>query len=124
MLKRNLWKLVFSFAIVLWAAWSLYPIQDQDFSQYAHQRAQAKTAEFSALLKEAGERRDTGKSPSAFVALQQISRERKIDLSQYFPGLDFGGTKNIERKNAALLDYLWKDSKGKLQLGLDLKGGV
>ncbi|HEU5077563.1 MAG TPA: protein translocase subunit SecD [Opitutaceae bacterium] len=124
MLKRNLWKLLFSFAIVVWAVWSLYPLQDQDFGTFAKSQSRAKTAEFSALLKEAGERRDTGKAPSAYVALQQITRERKIDLGQFFPNLDLGGVKNIERRNSAILEYLLKESKGKLQLGLDLKGGV
>lgn len=124
MLKRNLWKLVLSFGVIVWAVWSLYPLKDQDFPEYAKNQAHAKTAEFSALLKEAGERRDTKRAPSVYVGLSQIAKERKIDLTQYFPGLDFGSVKNVERRNAMLLDYLLKESKGKLQLGLDLKGGV
>lgn len=124
MFKRNLWKLVLSFAIIAWAVWSLYPIQDQSFPDYAKSKAQAKTAEFAALLKEAGEWRASGKAPSAYVALSKIAKERKIDLTQYFPGLDFGTVVNTDRRNAMLLDHLLKSSKGKLQLGLDLKGGV
>ena len=124
MLKRNLWKLVLSAAIMIWAVWTLMPLKDQPFSDYAKAQSRAKTTEFAALLKEAGDRRASGQSPSAFVALKEIAKERKIDLSQYFPNLDIGDVKNIERKNNILLDYLLKESKGKVQLGLDLKGGV
>jgi len=129
MLKRNLWKLTLSFAIVLWAVWTLLPLNDQPFAEYAKsqsgsQATPAKTAEFAALLKEAGERKAADKAPSAFVALKDIAKERKLDLSQYFPNLNLGDVKNLERKNAILLDYLLKESKGKVQLGLDLKGGV
>jgi SecD/SecF fusion protein len=124
MLKRNLWKLVLSAAIMLWAVWSLTPLKDQPFGDFAKAKSRAKTAEFAALLKEAGDRRASGQSASAFVALKDIAKERKIDLSQYFPNLDVGDVKNIERKNTILLDYLLKESKGRVQLGLDLKGGV
>ena len=31
MFKRNLWKLTLSSAIVLWAAFSLYPLSDREF---------------------------------------------------------------------------------------------
>ena len=124
MLKRNLWKLTLSFAIVLWAVWTLLPLNDQPFPDYAKAQSRAKTAEFAALLKEAGDLKAADKAPSAFVALKDIAKERKIDLSQYFPNLDVGDVKNIERKNTILLDYLLKQSKGKVKLGLDLKGGV
>src|SRR5450432_526102 len=106
MLKRNLWKLIFSFAIVLWAAWSLYPLRDQDFSQYAREHAEARPAEFAALLKESSERVSSGKAPSPFVGLRQISHERKIDLAEYFPSVNMGTLRNLDRRNATLLDYL------------------
>jgi len=124
MLKRNLWKLTLSFAIVIWAVWTLLPLNDQPFPDYAKAQSRAKTAEFAALLKEAGDRKAADKAPSAFVALKDIAKERKLDLSQYFPNLNLGDVPNLERKNSILLDYLLKESKGKVQLGLDLKGGV
>ncbi|MBK9991185.1 MAG: protein translocase subunit SecD [Verrucomicrobia bacterium] len=124
MFKRNLWKLSISFAIVLWAVWTLVPVNDQPFPDYAKSKARAKTAEFAALLKEATARNAATPATSEFVALKQIAKERKIDLSQYYPNLDLGDVKNLERKNNILLDYLLKESKGQLQLGLDLKGGV
>ncbi len=125
MLKRNLWKLIFSFVIVVWAAWTLYPLSDQDFSAYARDHATAKKGEFTALVKEADETHNSGRASSAFVALRQIAHDRKLDLgAQYFPDINLGTLRNLDKRNATLLDYLLKESKGKLQLGLDLRGGV
>jgi SecD/SecF fusion protein len=124
MFKRNLWKLTLSFILVIWAVASLIPLQDRPFDSYARSEAQARSAEFAALLKEAGERAQAGKAPSAFVALKQIARERRVDLSKFFPHLDVGDVKNLEKRNALLLDHILAESKGRLQLGLDLKGGV
>lgn len=124
MLKRNLWKLIASLALGLWAVWSIFPLNDRPFPDYAKSQAQAKTAEFAALLNEAAGRKAANEAPSEFVALKQIAKERKIDLSQYYPGLNLGDVQNVERKNGILMDYLLKESKAHLQLGLDLKGGV
>jgi SecD/SecF fusion protein len=125
MFKRNLWKLTLSLAIVLWAAFQLIPIQDQDFPTFIKAEASAKKTEFNALLKEATDRKASGQSLSVFVALKQIATERQIDLAkEFFPHLDLGDIKNVNRRNKEVLDHLLKESKSKLQLGLDLKGGV
>jgi len=128
MIKRNLWKLVLSLTIVVWAVATLYPLSDRPFADYAKSASTAKSAEFAALIKEASERTTaqaaTGQAPSVFVALKQIARERKLDLAQFFPGINLGDVKNLEKRNALLLDEILRKSKGKLQLGLDLKGGV
>ncbi len=128
MIKRNLWKLVLSFAIVAWAVATLYPLNDRPFAEYAKASSTAKSAEFAALIKEATDRTSaqsaSGQAPSVFVALKQIARERKLDLAQFFPDINLGDVKNLEKRNALLMDELLRLSKGKLQLGLDLKGGV
>jgi len=124
MIKRNLWKLVLSLAIVLWAVATLIPLNDRPFPDYARSAATAKSAEFAALIKEASDRTQSGGASSVFVALKQIARERKLDLSQFFPGVNLGDVRNLEKRNTLLLDELLRLSKGKLQLGLDLKGGV
>lgn len=127
MFKRNLWKLTLSLVIVFWAVRELIPLHDQPFGEYAAEKATDKAAEFKALIKEANDRvaADSKKTPSVFVALRQIGKERKLDLSQYFPGIKLKGSlKNIEKRNEIVLNYLLKHSKGSLQLGLDLKGGV
>lgn len=127
MFKRNFWKLTLSLAVVIWAVSSLLPLQDQPFAGYAQDKTKAKSAEFSSLIKESSDRvaANPKQFPSVFVALKAIAKERKIDLTHYFPQLPIESSiGNIEKRNTILLDYLLAQSKGKLQLGLDLKGGV
>lgn len=131
MLKRNIWKLTLSLGVVIWALFSLLPVADRPFADYVRAEASAKPAEFAKLFEEASARMEAsllaqdGKTPSIFVALKSIANEREIDLAQYFPQIRLEGTlHNIEKRNNILLDQLLKDSKGRLQLGLDLKGGV
>ncbi|MDR0353951.1 MAG: protein translocase subunit SecD [Opitutaceae bacterium] len=123
--KRNHWKVLFSIAVVAFFAYSIFPIKDQEFVDFVKIEAQARQSEFDALLQEAVARHEARQAPSAFIALKQIAAERKVDLTaSYFPKLNLGDVKNIEKKNAILLDHLLKESKARLQLGLDLKGGV
>jgi len=124
MFKRNLWKLTLSLAIVLWALSSLLPVNDRPFNEYVKAEASAKPAEFAALLKEAEDRAAAGQAPSVFMALKRLAQERRLDLTSYFPHLELGDVGNVDKRNAILLDHLLKESKGRLQLGLDLKGGV
>ncbi len=125
MLKRHLWKLVLSLAIVLWAVTTLLPLQDQPFADYAKEHATAKKAEFVALVNEAAAMKAKGTAPSEFVALKQIGKDRKLDLTQYFPDINIeSGLTNIEKRNEILLGEILRRSKSRLQLGLDIKGGV
>ena len=125
MLRRHLWKLTLSAALVLWAVFTLMPLKDQPFGDFVKQEATAKPAEFSKLMGEVATRVQAGRAPSVYVALKQIGLEQKLDLSQFFPEIRLESTlKNVEKRNNILLDELLRRSKGKLQLGLDLKGGV
>ena len=125
MLRRNFWKIAICLAIVLWAGGTLLPVQDRPFAEYVKENATAKPAEFNALLSEAVAMKNNGQALSEFVALKQIARERRIDLSQYFPQVRLESTlRNIEKRNDILLNELLRRSKSHLQLGLDLKGGV
>lgn len=125
MLSRNLWKLILSAAILAWAVSSMLPLKDRDFGQFVRSEAEAKQADFNKLMTKVAERVQAGQAPSVFVALKQIARDEKIDLSQYFPQVRLeANLKNIEKRNNILLDELLRRSKGRLQLGLDLKGGV
>src|SRR5688572_22459649 len=122
MLKRNLWKLVLSFTIVLWALLSLMPLTDRDVPEYIAGEVQTKNAEFQTLLGEAKARFDAKQAPSVFVALRDIANERRIDLAkEYYPGLKIESSLNVTKKNTLLLNHLLAESKGRLQLGLDLK---
>lgn len=130
MLKRNLWKLVLSFLIVLWAVLSLVPLTDRDVPEYIAGAVETKNTEFNKLLDEARGRFDAekaaDKAPSVFIALRDLANERRIDLArEYFPGVKMDPSlTNVAKKNNALLNHLLAASKGRLQLGLDLKGGV
>ncbi len=126
MLKRHLWKIVFSLAIAVWGISELLPLQDApSFAQFAKEQATAKSADFAKLVDEATARKKAGTAQSEFVALKQIGKEKKIDLSQYFPNVRLEATlKNVEKRNNILLNELLRRSKARLQLGLDLNGGV
>lgn len=125
MLKRNLWKILLSLALMAWAISELLPLQKTPFPDYVRTHVTAKPAEFSKLLDEAIARKNNRQAPSEFVALKDIGRERRIDLSQYFPDIRLESTlRNIEKRNDILLNELLRRSKPKLQKGLDLAGGV
>ena len=125
MLKRNLWKLLASLALIGWAVAQLIPVQDEPFVAYVRTHATAKQAEFAKLLDEAAARKKNLQAASEFVALKQIGKERRLDLSQYFPEIRLEESlKNVEKRNDILLAELLRRSRGRLQLGLDLKGGV
>ena len=125
MLKRNLWKILLSLAIAAWAASELLPLKDTPFVDYVRSHVTAKPIEFVKLLDEATALKKSGAAPSEFVALKRIGKERKIDLSQYFPDVRLEDSlRNVEKRNNILLTELLHRSKGRLQLGLDLAGGV
>jgi SecD/SecF fusion protein len=125
MFRRKLWKITFTVALVAWAVSTLLPLKDQPFVDYAKEHATAKPQEFAALLNEAAVRKQNRQAPSEYVGLKQIAQERKLDLSQYFPNIGLEASlKNVEKRNDILLKELLRRSKARLQLGLDLKGGV
>src|SRR5690606_17669506 len=83
------------------------------------------SAEFQSLMDQASGRVAAGQAPSVFIALKQIGAEQRIDLSKFFPEVELEASlRNVEKRNAILMDHLLQQSKGRLQLGLDLKGGV
>ena len=87
MLKRNLWKLLLSLAIAVWAVTQLVPVKNVPFPTYVRAHVTAKPAEFGKLVDEATARVAAGQASSEFVALKAIAHERRIDLTQYFPNL-------------------------------------
>ncbi len=129
MFRRNLWKLTLSAAVVLWAVFTLMPIKDQPFGSYAKSSVTAKQADFARLMTKVdgliAEGKARGQEISVYTALKQVAKVDKIDLSQFFPQIRLESSlKNVEKRNNLVLDELLKRSKGRLQLGLDLKGGV
>ena len=124
-MRSQLWKLILCLGVALWAVSTLMPIKDRDFGSFVRSEASAKQTEFNELLNKANARVQAGQAQSVFVALKQIGTDEKIDLSQYFPHIRLeANLRNVEKRNNILLDELLRQSKGRLQLGLDLKGGV
>jgi SecD/SecF fusion protein len=125
MFKRNLWKIVLSLVIAGWAASELIPLRDVGFSEYARKHATARTGEFDTLLGQAAALRKSGAAMSDILALKQIANDSKVDMSQFFPGIRLEDTlRNVRKRNDILLNELFRRQKGRLQLGLDLQGGV
>ena len=125
MFKRNLWKLILSAVILVWALSELLPLNDTPFATYVRANATVKTAEFGKLLDEATALRTAGKHTSDYAALKALANERKIDLSEYFPSIRLESSlRNKEKRNAVVLAELSRLSRAKLQRGLDLQGGV
>lgn len=125
MFKRNLWKITLTAFIGAWAISSILPLQDTPFNDYIQEQVTAETSEFESLMAQASEKVTNGEAPTVFIALKQIGQEQRIDLSKFFPEVRLEASlRNLEKRNAILLDHLLRQSKGRLQLGLDLKGGV
>src|ERR1039457_1869510 len=125
MFKRNLWKIVVSLVLTGWAVSEILPLRDIPFPAYARTNATARPAEFGALLAKAAELKKSGAAPSEFMALKQIGHDQKVDLSQFFPDIRLEESlKNVDKRNTILLNELLRRSKRKMQLGLELRGGV
>ena len=77
MLRQNLWKMILSAVIVLWAVFSLIPLKDKkDFGAFVKAEAtSAKSAQFATVMTKVSERVKSGQAPSVYVALKQIGRE-------------------------------------------------
>ncbi|MDO8542990.1 MAG: hypothetical protein Q7S40_21305 [Opitutaceae bacterium] len=105
MLKRNLWKVLLCLALVAWAVTQLIPFNDApSFPEYAKSHATAKPAEFAKLVDEASARKKSTQAPSEFVALKQIGKDRRIDLTEFFPDIPLEASlRNIEKRNDILL---------------------
>lgn len=125
MYQRILWKFAVTALILLWATFNLVPFTETEFKDYLKQESTAQRDELLKLLDRASERVAAKQAPSVFVALKQLGREERIDMAKFFPEVRLESSlKNIEKRNDILFDYLLKQSKPRLQLGLDLKGGV
>ncbi len=125
LLRRSRWKILLTLGLIAWAIFELLPLKNIPFADYARSHATTKTAEFGRLLDEAADRANHQQAPSTYVALQQIGRERKLDLSQFFPRIPLEASlRNIERRNDLVLGELLHRARGRIQRGLDLAGGV
>lgn len=127
-----IWKGIITAAVLLFAVLSLVPLQDIPFEEYIvgqvrasqHGSAEANRAEFEAILERARERVAAEQSPTVFVALADMGREEGVDYVKYFPQVNVGDIRNLNRRNEVLLRHMLQRSRGQIRLGLDLRHGV
>lgn len=121
---RIVWKFVATVLLVAWAVSNLNPIQDRDFIEYARGQVETDVEGFDALVEDAQERLASDEARTLYLALREEANLQRIDLqSRFYPGTGMV-TRNLERKNEAMLSYLLRKSKANLRLGLDLAGGT
>jgi SecD/SecF fusion protein len=122
--RQHLWKILLSLALAALACSQLFPLKSTPFADYARTHASTPAA-FAPLLDDAIARQKAGLAPSAYSALQQLARERHLDLAAHFPDIRIEASlKNLERRNGLVLAELARRAKGRLPRGLDLAGGV
>ncbi len=143
--QRNAWKIFLTLVLMAWAIYELTPLKNLNFDEFLTARATPSIAApaaqpgisatpaagqrilFATLLADARARvkADPKATPSVLVGLRQLGHERQLDLSAFFPDIDLGSSlKNIDKRNTLLLGELQRQAKGRVQLGLDLNGGV
>jgi SecD/SecF fusion protein len=140
----NLFRLIVTLLVAAWAATELTPPTSTPFEDYITAQVsevrdesgnvirdrEANLAEFKALVERANvkvaEAGGDATSPYAtlYTALLKIADDESIDLSAYFQDIRLQDIRNIDKKNKVLLTELLRRSKGQINLGLDLNGGV
>ncbi|OIO60298.1 MAG: protein translocase subunit SecDF [Verrucomicrobia bacterium CG_4_10_14_3_um_filter_43_23] len=124
MTRSILGRLILTLAVLAWALFNIIPYKDKPFNLFVKDRVSANTQAFGEIYMIAEDRVAAGKEPSLYVALINLGHEEKIDFSTYFPDVNLADIKNLDKRNEVLLQYLLKESQGKIKLGLDLKGGM
>jgi SecD/SecF fusion protein len=117
------WKLVVTAVAIIWAVLNLVPVSDTPFQDFVRERATGGT-EWQAIYDKAKARVDSGQDKTFYVALRSVAEADKIDLTKFFPFLNIESSLSMRKKNGIALEALLKRSRGKVQYGLDLAGGV
>ena len=140
----NLFRLVITVLLTLWAVTELMPPTSTPFEEYlvsqvaesvndtgeVEKTREENLADFQALVQRANvkveEAAGDATSPYAtlYTALLRMARDERIDISEYFSDIRIQDIRNLDKKNKILLTELLRRSKGEISLGLDLNGGV
>jgi SecD/SecF fusion protein len=126
--------------VTAWAITELSPPTGTEFESYlldqvsvapaAEDQTAVTEAEFNALVERAKTRVEeaggdaTSPYATLYTALLKIADDEDIDLAPYFSDIPLQDIKNLKKKNRILLTELLRRSKGEINLGLDLNGGV
>ncbi|MDP0501334.1 MAG: protein translocase subunit SecD [Verrucomicrobiota bacterium JB022] len=146
----NVFRLILTLIVLVWAGLELTPMQDTPLDQYMLQRVTAEVdtsgqqvqskeenrQELADLIERAKQRVEEYQGgtytvdnpnpyPSFSAAIRRIADDEGIDLAQFYADLAPRLTsKNTERRNDAIVREMINASQGALDLGLDLAGGV
>ncbi|MGA1205197.1 MAG: protein translocase subunit SecD [Opitutales bacterium] len=140
----NLFRLIVTILLTLWAATELMPPTSTPFEAYLTEQVsetigedgtvdktqEQNLKEFAALVERANakvaEAGGDATSPYAtlYTALLRMAKDERIDISGFFSHINMQDIKNLDKKNKILLTELLRRSKGEISLGLDLNGGV
>ena len=118
------WRILATVLVVAFALMSSFPYQDTPFEDFIKEQIDQDKEAFEKILSEAEKEVQKGQFQSLFLAINGIAKRDKIDLSKFFPEISLTDVKNLEKRNAILMDELLRRSQGKIKQGLDLKGGV
>lgn len=110
--------------VVAFALMSSLPYEDTPFEESIKEQVHHDEESFQEILQKAEKGVDQGEFQTLFLAINGIAKRDKIDLSKFFPEIPLTDVKNLEKRNAILMDELLRRSQGKIKQGLDLKGGV
>ncbi len=119
-MDKNLkWRLLLIAGLVALFAWVSFPLTETSLREYLARNAANQDEAFTGLLQalQEAETAAVGKKVpvSAIQVLEAEVAAREIDLTRYFPGYE---------DNHAVLRRLGKGIAGRLNLGLDLQGGI
>ncbi len=114
-----MWRVILILAVVAVCVLASSPLTERDVRQYLRTEAVNQDDAFRELLTAMEKEYDLAakKVPvSGIDLLKEKSREMDLDLTRYFPeaGVD----------SEAVLKYINRQTRGKLNLGLDLQGGM
>lgn len=116
------WKLIVTVVAIVWAVLNLVPLRNTEFEVYVQQEASG--TGWQAVYDKAKARVASGEDKTLYLALRSVAELDKVDLASFFPSLTLEPTLSQRKKNAIVLEALLKRSRGELQYGLDLNGGV
>jgi SecD/SecF fusion protein len=118
--KSYLWKFVVIAVVAIGSFWLMWPPYGRDVIEVFDSSAMGKNQAFNeaVALAKAKVEQDARYPLSK---LREAVTEKKLDLRNHFPGYFKPDSKN---PNEEILNQIDRKSAGKIQLGLDLKGGT
>lgn len=116
--KSLRWKIILIAAVIIFLALYSFPLVDRDVRVFLQSEARDKDENFHALIAAMDEAYARGgkKVPlSGLQLLKEKVEDLELNLTPYFPG---------KKDNQEVFSFIERNVKGRLNLGLDLQGGM